>query len=124
MPHYSTIPFTAMINFLKIFLTLVWILMVYMVVSTSLESSLFEQWDFLGSIPWMRATLWDFYANVLVIYLYVLYREKSIVAKILWLVLFFCLGSIATIAYVLIQLFGLKSNQGVDEILKPKVAHG
>ncbi len=49
--------------------------MVYVVIRTSLESSLFEQWDFLGAIPWMRATLWDFYANMLVIYLFVLYRE-------------------------------------------------
>ena len=98
--------------------------MAYMVISTSLESSLSEQWDFLGSIPWMRATLWDFYANVLIIYLYVLYREKSIVVKIIWLVLFFCLGSIATIAYVLIQLFGLKAGQGIDAILKPKTSHG
>jgi hypothetical protein len=112
-----------MIKFLKIFLSLVWIFMVYMVVSTSLESSLFEQWDFLGSIPWMRATLWDFYANVLVIYLYVLYREKSIVVKLIWLVLFFCLGSIGTIAYVLIQLFGLKDGQGIEAILKPRVTH-
>jgi hypothetical protein len=113
-----------MINLLKVFLILVWIFMVYMVVSTSLESSLFKEWDFLGSIPWMRATLWDFYANVLVIYLYVLYREKRITIKIMWLILFFCLGSIATIAYVLIQLFGLKPGQGIDAIMKPKIAHG
>ena len=113
-----------MITFMKIFLTIVWAWMVYMVISTSLESSLFEQWDFLGSIPWMRATLWDFYANVLIIYLYVLYREESIAVKILWLVLFFCLGSIATIAYVLIQLFGLKPGQGIEAILKPKITYG
>lgn len=113
-----------MVNFLKLFLSVVWIFMVYMVISTSLESSLFEQWDFLGSIPWMRATLWDFYANVLVIYLYVLYRENSVAIKIVWLVLFFCLGSIATIAYVLIQLFGLKESQGIEAILKPRISHG
>ena len=104
---------------LIIFLSLVWAWMVYMVVSTSLESSLFEQWDFLGSIPWMRATLWDFYANVLVIYLYVLWREKNIAIRLLWAVLFFCLGSIATIGYVLIQLFRLKSGEPLSEILKP-----
>ncbi len=113
-----------MVNFLKFFLSLVWIFMIYMVISTSLESSLFEQWDFLGSIPWMRATLWDFYANVLIIYLYVLYREERAVIKIVWLILFFLLGSIATIAYVLIQLFGLKAGQGIDAILKPKISHG
>ena len=110
----------GIILFLKIFLSLVWVWMVYMVVATSLESSLFEQWDFLGSIPWMRATLWDFYGNVLVIYLFVLYREKSLYIKLLWLVLFFCLGSIGTIGYVLIELFRLKDGEGVEKLLQSK----
>ena len=110
-----------MVGFLKIFLSAVWIFMVYIVVSTSLESSLFDQWTYLGSIPWMRATLWDFYANVLVIYLWVLYREKSILPKAIWLILFFALGSIGTIGYVLVQLFGLKKGEGIEAILKPKI---
>ena len=108
------------VTFLKFFLSLVWLWMVYVVVSTSLESSLFKEWDFLGSIPWMRATLWDFYANVLVIYLWVLYRERSWALKVLWLVLFFCLGSIGTIGYVLIELLRLKDRQGVEAILQRK----
>ena len=109
-----------MVSFLRIFLGIVWIFMVYMVVSTSLESSLFKEWHFLGSIPWMRATLWDFYANVLVIYLWVLYRERNPAVKIMWAVIFFALGSIGTIGYVLIQLFALKPGERAEEILKPK----
>ena len=111
-----------MVTFLKIFLSVVWLFMVYMVIATSLESSLFKEWDYLGSIPWMRATLWDFYANILVIYLYVLYREKNIAIKLLWLVLFFTLGSIGSIGYVLIQLFGLKEGEGVNKILQSKLS--
>ena len=109
-----------MVSFLKIFLALVWVFMVYVVVSTSLESSLLKEWEYLGSIPWMRATLWDFYGNVLVIYLWVLYREKAVAVKILWLVLFFALGSIATIGYVLIQLFSLQKGEGVKKLLMSK----
>jgi Protein of unknown function (DUF1475) len=109
-----------MVSFLKIFLIVVWLFMVYMVVSTSLESSLFKEWDYLAGIPWMRATLWDFYANILVIYLWVLYREKSIASKILWLILFVALGSIGSIGYLLIQLFGVKRGEGIEMILKPK----
>jgi hypothetical protein len=111
-----------MILTLKIFLTSLWIWMVYIVISTSLESGLFEQWDFLASIPWMRATLWDFYANILIIYLWVIWREKNIAVKILWAVLFFCLGSIASIAYVLIQLYPLGNNDSVQSILQPKTS--
>ena len=111
-----------MVSFLKVFLSAVWVFMVYMVVSTSLESSLFKEWDFIGYIPWMRAKLWDFYANVLVIYLWVLYRERSIFLKVLWAILFFTLCSIGTIGCVLIQLFALKRGEGVQEVLKPKTA--
>ena len=108
------------VAYLKIFLSIVWVWMVYIVISTSLESSLFKEWDFLGAIPWMRATLWDFYANILVIYLWVLYRERSIAIKVLWLVLFFGLGSIGSIGYVLIELFRLKDGEGLDKLLQPK----
>ncbi len=109
-----------MVSFLKIFLGAVWLFMVYTVVSTSLESSLFNEWDFLGSLPWMRATLWDFYANVLLIYLWVVYRERNIVILVVWAILFFTLGSIGTIGYVMIQLFGLKTGDGVEQILQRK----
>jgi hypothetical protein len=102
-----------MITFLKILFSGVLIFMCYEVVSTSLESNLFEQWDFLGSIPWMRATLWDFYANVLVIFVWVCYKERSVALKILWLILLVCLGSIASCTYVLIQLFKLNKEEGL-----------
>ncbi len=105
------------ITTLKIIFSVVLVWMAYVVVSTSLESSLFEQWDFLGAIPWMRATLWDFYANILIIALWMFYKEKSVPIKILWTILFVCLGSLATCAYILIKLFKLKPGQGVKELL-------
>jgi hypothetical protein len=94
---------------------LVWIC--YNVIATSMQSNLFKEWHFLGSIPWMRATLWDFYTNVVVIYLWLCYKERGIFSKIIWLILLVALGSIASCAYVLIQLFKLKPNQGVKELL-------
>jgi hypothetical protein len=104
-----------MITILKVFFSILFLWMCYMVISTSISSNLFKEWDFLGAIPWMRATLWDFYANVTVIYLWVCYKEKSIAPKIIWLILLVALGSIASCAYVLIQLFRLKPNEGLKE---------
>lgn len=104
-----------MITILKVFFSVLFLWMCYMVISTSIGSNLFKEWDFLGTIPWMRATLWDFYANVIVIYLWVCYKEKSTVPKIVWLVLLVILGSIASCAYVLIQLFRLKPGEGLKE---------
>ena len=100
---------------LKVFFSLLFAWMCYQVISTSISSNLFKEWDFLGSIPWMRATLWDFYANVTVLFLWVCYKEKSTLLKIIWLILLVALGSIATCAYVLIQLFKLKPGGGLKE---------
>jgi hypothetical protein len=104
-----------MITALKVIFSLLFVWMCYMVISTSIESNLFAQWDFLGSIPWMRATLWDFYANVTVIFVWVCYKEKYIAVKFLWLILLVALGSIASCAFVLIQLFRLKPGEGLKE---------
>jgi len=105
-----------MISALKILFSIVFVWVCYVVVSTCLASNLFKEWDFLGNIPWMRATLWDFYANILVIYVWICYKEKNWAFKIIWLVLLFCLGSIASVGYVLIQLFKLKPNEGLREL--------
>lgn len=104
-----------MITFLKILFSAVLLFMCYEVISTSLESNLFEEWHFLGGIPWMRATLFDFYANVLVIFIWIAYKERSIISKIIWLILLVCLGSIASCIYVLIQLFRLKKDESLKE---------
>jgi hypothetical protein len=106
-----------MITTLKIIFSALLMWVTYVVISTSLKSSLFAEWDFLGSIPWMRATLWDFYANIFIITLWMFYKEKSVFLKIVWLILFVCLGSIATCAYVLIKLFKLKTGEGVKELI-------
>ena len=94
---------------------LVW--MIYVVVSTSLESNLFKEWDALAAIPWMRATLWDFYANILVLLLWVYYKESSIIVKGVWTMLFVMLGSIGVIGYVLLQLVRLKEGEGLKTVL-------
>jgi hypothetical protein len=106
-----------MITFLKILFSVLFLWMCYVVITTSIRSSLFKEWDFLGAIPWMRATLWDFYTNVTVIFLWIAYKEKLIAFKIIWLILLVALGSIATCAYVLVQLFKLKPGESVKELI-------
>lgn len=102
---------------LKIVFSLIFIWMAYVVISTSLEHSLFKEWNFLASIAWMRATLWDFYANIFIIALWMCYKEKSFALQIFWFILFVCLGSLATCAYILIKLFKLKPGQSIKELL-------
>ena len=106
-----------MITALKIIFSVLLVFITTIVVVTSLESNLFEQWDFLGNIPWMRATLWDFYANVFVIYCWVLYKERNWVFKSLWLLLLVTLGSIGSCLYILIALYRLPKNATVKDLL-------
>ena len=100
-------------NALIILFGFLFIYIVYTVISTSLESNLFEEWNFLASTPWMKATLVDFYVNTVVIFVWMAFREKSWTSRILWLITFVFLGSIATTAYVLVQLFSLKKDEQI-----------
>ena len=106
-----------MITFLRILFSAVFIWMVYVVVSTSLESNLFEEWSNLAQIPWLTATLWDFYANTLIIALWAIYKERSAVSRGFWVLLFVFLGSIATSAYILIHLFRLSRTDSIEKLL-------
>ncbi len=97
---------------------LVWV--TYIVISTSFQSSLFAEWNYLKTIPWMQATLWDFYANIFVLLVWVYYKESNIVVKLWWTVLFITLGSIAVTGYVLLQLFTLKPGETLEKVLFKK----
>jgi len=105
-----------MVNFLKILFSILFVWICYVVITTSISSNLFTNWDSLGGIPWMRATLWDFYTNVTVIFVWICYKENKLYLKIIWLILLVTLGSIASCAYVLIQLFKLKPGEGLKEL--------
>lgn len=100
-----------MVTSLKILFSAVLVFMGYAIVSTSMQSNLFKEWDYLAGIPWMKATLWDFYANVLVLSVWICYKEAALWKKIVWIILLATLGSIGTCAYLLVQLFGLKENE-------------
>ena len=93
------------------------IAMIYVTIATCLQSNLFEEWNTLGSIPWMRATLWDFYFNITILSAWVLYRETKLWAAVLWILSFVLLGSITTSFYVWVRLMKLKPGQHLQDIL-------
>jgi hypothetical protein len=99
--------------FLITVFSVLFVYMVYTTISTSIASNLFAEWDFLASIPWMKATLIDFYINTAVIFTWIAFRENKWSVRILYLVLLVGLGSMASTVYVLIQLFKLNDNEPV-----------
>ena len=113
-----------MITTLKILFSAVFVFMTYSVITTSMQSNLFKEWDYLAGIPWMKATIYDFYANALLIMIWVAYKETNLWSKIIWIILLAALGSIATAGYVLLQLFKLKKGEGIRELLTPSFKGG
>ncbi len=108
---------------LKIILSGVLIFMCWEIVDTSLKSNLFTEFPTLIKIPWMEATLYDFYTNVLVISFWVAHKETSLSKRVLWIMLLIAMGSVATCIYVLKELYALKEGEGLDVLLTRRNQH-
>ena len=91
--------------------------MIYATISTSLETSLWAAWPSFAANPWAMATLYDAYSGFTLFWLWVAYRERSWGIRVLWLVLIFGLGNIATSLYVLQAVLRLPKSQPVSDVL-------
>lgn len=67
--------------------------------------------------PWFIATLVDTYLAFFTFWLWVAYKERSNLARLLWLLLIFALGNLAMAAYMLIQLLRLPADAPVEALL-------
>jgi hypothetical protein len=105
-----------MINFLRVIFIMLFLFMIYTVVSTSLESNLIKEWSNLAQIPWMSATLIDFYINTVVIFIWIAYKENRLITKVYWLLGLIFLGSIASTLYMIIQLYKINSNDSLEKL--------
>ena len=85
------------------------ILLAMVVVTTvaSLDRSVLAAGRDLWPDPWFIATLCDAYFGFVTFYVWVFYKEQSVLARFAWFVLIMTLGNLAMAAYVLIQLFKL-----------------
>ena len=70
-----------------------------------------------GTNPWFVATLIDTYFAFLWFWLWVAYKERSLVSKLVWLVLILGLGNMAMAAYVLIQVWTLPRAARIEDLL-------
>lgn len=106
-----------MIIFLRIAFTVV---LVSMLAVTTWASNIVALWktpaDVIGH-PWFIATLFDTYFAFITFWLWVAYKERSWVARIVWLISILLLGNIAMAAYMLIQLFRLPTDAKLERLL-------
>ncbi|KAG6785999.1 hypothetical protein POTOM_007590 [Populus tomentosa] len=67
--------------------------------------------------PWMAATLVDFYINIIALAAWITYKESNFITATVWIVLLICSGSIATCAYIFIQLLKLSPEESLQDPL-------
>lgn len=67
--------------------------------------------------PWAVATLFDAYFGFVTFFVWVCFKERTLAAKLLWFVLIMGLGNIAMSGYVLMQLFKLRSDEPLSNLL-------
>ena len=109
-------------TFLKILFGLIFVFMAVMTVRASLQISLWSAWSSFAASPWSMATLYDAYCGFLTFFCWVAWRERSLGIKLSWFVLIMALGNIAMSLYVLIQLFGLQSEESASALFQQKAA--
>ncbi len=102
---------------LKLLFAAIFLWMTVLTVRTSLEVSLWDAWDSFAANPWAVATLYDAYFGFITFFVWVAYKERTHLSRLLWLVLILGLGNIAMSLYVLIQLFRLKPEQPAEALL-------
>jgi len=93
---------------LIILFSFLFILMFATTIWASMHQNLFTEFSFSNSPQWFKATLIDFYINQMILWLGVVYLEKSHLAKLLWLVIFICLGSMGTCLYLILKIITKK----------------
>ena len=113
-----------MILFLRILFCVVIASMLAVTGWASLHTPLFAIPRAVLGHPWFIATLFDAYFGFLTFFCWVAYKERSWVARILWLVAILLLGNIAMASYVLIHLWRLPSNASIRDLLLRRGSSG
>lgn len=66
--------------------------------------------------PWGLATMFDAYFGFLVFWLYVAWRERTVAARLGWLVALLLLGNFAIAAYALLCLFAAREETDLGKV--------
>jgi hypothetical protein len=103
--------------FLTAFCLAVLALMLYVTISASLQQDIVTATRGLWPDFWFRATLADAYCGFLFFWLWVAWREQTVLRGALWFVLIMLLGNIAMACYLLIQLRNWQPGDGVAGLL-------
>jgi hypothetical protein len=100
----------------------IFVFMLVMTARTSLQVSLWSALPSLAANPWAIAILCDAYFGFLTIFCRPAWRERSLGIKMFWFVPIMAGGNLIMSLYVLLQLFGLRPDEPVSALFRPKAA--
>jgi len=83
----------------------------------SMDRSVFQAGRGLWPDPWFLTTLLDAYLGFLIFYVWVAYKERTTLSRILWFLLIMPLGNMAAAFYVLLQLGKLRTVDPWEKLL-------
>ena len=106
-----------MIWLLRILFTIVLGSMLWVTTWAGLQVSLFAIPRSVGGHPWFIATLFDTYWAFVTFYLWLAYKETAWLSRVLWFVCVMLLGNIAMAIYCLIQLWRVRVDATVEQVL-------
>ena len=94
-------------RFLQLAFLAVLAAMLWVTWTASLDRDVLTAGRALWADPWGKATLFDAYFAFLTIWLFVAWRERTWLSRLLWLLAILVLGNFAIATYFLIALFRL-----------------
>jgi hypothetical protein len=106
-----------MIWFLRFFFALVIATMLAVTTWASLRESILAIPPSVTGDPWFVATLFDAYFGFLTFYVWVAWKERTLAARLVWLVGILVLGNIAMATYALAQLFRVPATASLADVL-------
>lgn len=96
------------------------IILASMLAVTSWASSVVALWNIpreMISHPWFIATLFDAYFGFLLFWFWVVYKERSVLKRVVWLIAILLFGNIAMAIYLLIQLYRVPASASIQDVL-------
>lgn len=105
-----------MIIFLRILFILILVTMSWGTLRASLAQALFDIPPEVYQNPWFQVTLLDTYFAFLTFFVWVAWKEQRIAARVLWGIALALWGNFAIAAYLLRELFRIRSDADITEI--------
>lgn len=105
------------LNFLRALFVLILLGMLAVIITASIDQSMFEAVGKMWPHWWFKVTLADAYFGFITFFVWVAYKELRLWRKLVWFASIMLLGNLATSAYMLLQLFKLKEGDTLETLL-------